>query len=127
MFLHILLIVVNKMMENIVKRHLLRKFAQKDDFIRDQISFKEKFRITEQVDMERASKEIINNFILRNSKKPSNYKFVFEDAEPLLFDDDYTWFAAEAVGFIQSFDENYPVKINLTDGEIWTVTLYERF
>ena len=112
-------------MSRIVQRYL-KKIAQ-STFPRNQISYKDKFRITEEIDMQRASEKIVDAFIESNGNKIPDYHFIFEEAEPTLFDDDYTWFEGNAQGYIKGPENNYPVKVNLTQGDIWTVTLYERF
>jgi len=104
-------------------KHLIQKVALSDSFSRDQISFKEKFRITESIDMVRACQEILDFFITRNGEDPKDYKVEITTTEPLLFADDYDWHEAIANGALHGPEEDLPFIINLTEGEVWTVTL----
>lgn len=112
-----------KLIEQIYFNHLIRKIAIIGPFSREQVSFKEKFRITESIDMIRATEKIVNSFIERSGEKPEKYKVEVQSSEPLLFADDYDWYEAIAQGVIQSSEENFPFTVNLTEGEIWTITL----
>lgn len=104
-------------------KRLIQKMAVIGPFTREQISFKEKFRIPEALEMTRAAEKMVGFFLEKNDKDPEDYDIKIQEVEPLLFDEDYEWFDAVAKGYIQGEREAFPVTINLTQGETWTITL----
>lgn len=110
-------------MDRILLGHLLKKISIMGPFSREQISFKEKFRIDEDLDMQRASEKIVDFFIKRNGEDPDNYDVTVVRVSPDLYDEDYGWHSGTAQGIIRGEKESFPFTVNLTDGEVWTVTL----
>jgi len=92
-------------------------------FSREQISFKEKFRILEEIDMQHATEKIVDFFIRRNGEDPEDFKVKVVNVEPLLFDEDYGWHTAIAEGIIQDEDRDFPFTVHLLEDDVWTVTL----
>ena len=108
--------------ERLQLKFLLQKFAA-DLFPARQLSFRESFRIVESIDMERAAKKIIEYFLIKNEKTLADSEIKIFETEALLFEDDYSWYEAMAKGEIKTPSGTYFVTVNLTDGDIWTVTL----
>ena len=104
-------------------KRLILKTSVIGPFTREQISFKEKFRIPEALEMTRAAEKMVNYFLKANNKNPDDFNVKIQEVDSLLFDEEYEWFDAVAKGYIQGVEESFPVTINLTQGDTWTVTL----
>ena len=113
------------MISNIVKRWQ-QKHAQENLFKRDQISFKEEFRILEELDMERSSAKMVDFFLVKNDLDLAEYKVKIQNVAVKSYADNSAWYDGSANGIIIGPEGQYPIRINLTNGDIWTVSLLEQ-
>jgi len=113
------------MFDNVLKKWF-QKRAQESPFERDQISFKEEFRILEDLDMERSSAKVVDFFLVKNNLPLEEYKVNIQNVDVKSYAENSAWFDGSANGLIVGPDDSYPIKVNLTNGNIWTVSLLEQ-
>ena len=113
------------MLDNVLKKWF-QKRAQESPFERDQISFKEEFRILEDLDMERSAAKVVDFFLVKNNLPLAEYKVVIQNVDVKSYAENSAWFDGSANGLILGPNASYPIKVNLTNGDIWTVSLSEQ-